>query len=222
MACATAGVLLVAALSNTEAQPADAPPLDQLVENLQLKYDSVRDFSADFEHRYTGGLLSVSLVEHGTVLIKKPGKMRWTYATAEEKLYVSDGEMFYSYFPLDRQVIVTEVPPDAHASIPALFLAGKGRLSEDFDATYEETPASPDAWVIRLTPRVADASYAWLVVTVDRRTLSITGLSTSDFQGGQSTYIFTRLEENQDLPDSVFEFTIPNNTDIVSDDPFLR
>ncbi len=222
MACATAGVLLVAALSNTEAQPADAPPLDQLVQNLQVKYDSVRDFSADFEHRYTGGLLSVSLVEHGTVLIKKPGKMRWSYATAEEKLYVSDGEMFYSYFPLDRQVIVTEVPPDAHASTPALFLAGKGSLSEDFDASYEETPASPDAWVIRLTPRVADASYASLVVTVDRRTLSITGLSTSDFQGGQSTYIFTRLEENQDLPDSVFEFTIPNNADIVSDNPFLR
>ena len=204
------------------AQPPEAPPIDQLVRNLQSKYDSVRDFSADFEHRYTGGLLSISLVEHGTVLIKKPGKMRWSYATAEEKLYVSDGETFYSYFPLDRQVIVTEVPPDDRASTPALFLAGRGNLSEDFDAAYEDAPSSPEAWVIRLTPRVADAGYEWLVVTVDRRSLSITGLSTSDFQGGQSTYIFTGLEENQDLPDSAFEFTIPDNIDIVSDDPFLR
>ena len=217
-----AAALVVAALSSVEAQPPEAPPLDQLVRNLQLKYDSVRDFSADFEHRYTGGLLSISLVEHGTVLIKKPGKMRWSYATAEEKLYVSDGETFYSYFPLDRQVIVTEVPPDDRASTPALFLAGRGNLSEDFDAAYEDAPSSPEAWVIRLTPRVADAGYEWLVVTVDRRSLSITGLSTSDFQGGQSTYIFTGLEENQDLPDSAFEFTIPDNIDIVSDDPFLR
>ena len=217
-----AATLIVAALSSVDAQPPGAPPLDQLVRNLQLKYDSVRDFSADFEHQYTGGLLSISLVEHGTVLIKKPGKMRWSYATADEKLYVSDGETFYSYFPLDRQVIVTDVPPDDRASTPALFLAGRGNLSEDFDASYEDAPASPEAWVIRLTPRVANAGYEWLVVTVDRRSLSITGLSTSDFQGGQSTYIFTRLEENQDLSDSAFEFTIPDNIDIVSDGLFLR
>ena len=220
--CAVAGVLLVAALSSAEAQPSQAPPLDQLVRNLQAKYDSVRDFSADFEHRYTGGVLNLSLVEHGTVLIKKPGKMRWSYATADEKLYVSDGKMFYSYFPIDRQVIVTAVPPEDHASTPALFLAGKGNISEDFDPSYEGAPGSPDAWVIRLTPRVADAGYEWLVVTVDRQSLSITGLSTSDFQGGQSTYIFTRLEENQDPPDSAFEFTIPDNIDIISDDPLLR
>lgn len=217
-----AGTVLIATLSSVEAQPPNAPALDQLVRDLQSKYDTVRDFSADFEHSYTGGVLSISLIEHGTVLIKKPGKMRWSYATADEKLYVSNGEMFYSYFPLDRQVIVTKVNRDQQASTGALFLAGKGKLSEDFDASYEDPPASPDSWAIRLTPRVSDADYEWLVVTVDRRSLSITGLSTLDFQGGQSTYIFTGLKENQDPPDSEFEFTIPDNIDVVSDDPFLR
>ena len=216
------GTVLIATLSSVEAQPPNAPVLGQLVRDLQSKYDTVRDFSADFEHRYSGGVLSVSLVEHGTVLIKKPGKMRWNYATAEEKLYVSNGETFYSYFPLDRQVIVTKVPRDQQASTAALFLAGKGNLSEDFDASYEDPPTSPDSWAIRLTPRVSDADYEWLIVTVDRRSLSITGLSTLDFQGGQSTYIFTALKENQDPSDSEFEFTIPDNTDVVSDDPFLR
>ena len=221
-AFAVAGVFLVAALCRAEAQPPTAPPIDRLVRDLQVKYDSVRDFSADFEHRYSGGLLSVSVVEHGTVLIKKPGKMRWSYATADEKLYVSDGETFYSYFPLDRQVIVTAVPPENRASTPALFLAGKGNLADDFDASYEEAPSSPDSWVIRLTPQGATADYEWLIVTVDRDSLSITGLSTTDFHGGQSTYVFTRLEENQNLSDSLFDFTIPDDIDIVSDDPFLR
>ena len=221
-ACVLTSVVLVCTLSTAGAQPLGAPPIDQLVRNLQLKYNSVRDFSADFEHRYSGGLLSLSVVEHGTVLIKKPGKMRWSYATAEEKIYVSDGQTFYSHFPLDRQVIVTAVPPDDRASTAALFLAGKGSLSEDFDAAYEDTPSGPDSWVIRLTPHAADADYEWLILTVDQRTLSITGLSTTDFQGGQSTYVFTGLEENQGLPDSLFEFTIPDNTDIVSDDPFIR
>jgi len=221
-ACARVCLVLVCALSTAGAQPIGAPPIDQLVHDLQLKYDSVRDFSADFEHRYSGGFFSVSVVEHGTVLIKKPGKMRWSYATVEEKLYVSDGETFYSYFPLDRQVIVTAVPPESRASTAALFLAGRGHLSEDFHASYEDAPPAPDSWTIRLTPNVANADYEWLVVTVDRRSLSITGLSTTDFQGGLSTYVFTELVENQDLDDSLFDFTIPDNIDVVSDDPFLR
>jgi outer membrane lipoprotein carrier protein len=217
-----AAAIIFTTLLGVEAQPPGAPPIDQLVHSLQLKYNSVRDFSADFEHQYTGGLLNISLVEHGTVLIKKPGKMRWNYVTAEEKLYVSNGETFYSYFPRDRQVIMTEIPPDDRGSTPMSFLAGRGNLSEDFDVTYEDISTSPDNWVRRLTPRVPDAGYEWLVVTVDRSNLSITGLSTSDFQGGKSTYIFTGLKENQNLPDSAFEFTVPDEIDIVSNRPLLN
>jgi outer membrane lipoprotein carrier protein len=202
------------------AQPTSRPPIDQLVRDLQAKYDSVRDFAADFEHSYAGGLLSLAVIEHGTVEIKKPGKMRWRYATSEEKLYISDGETFYSYFPLDRQVIVTAVPPDDRASTAALFLAGKGSLSQDFSAAYDESDFPPNAWVIRLTPRGGDVDYEWLTVTVDRRSLSITGLSTADYQGGESTYRFSNLEENQGLSDSLFTFTIPDNTDVVTEEAF--
>ena len=202
------------------AQLPSRPPIDQLVRDLQAKYDSVRDFSADFEHQYSGGILSLSVVEHGTVEIKKPGKMRWKYASAEEKLYISDGDTFYSYFPLDRQVIVTAVPPDDRASTAALFLAGKGSLSADFNAAYDEADFPANTWVIRLTPLVGDVDYEWLTVTVDQRSLSITGLSTADYQGGESTYRFSNLEENQGLSDSLFTFTIPDNTDVVTEDSF--
>ena len=206
----------------TAAQSPARPPIDELVRQLQVKYDSVQEFSADFEHRYSGGVLNVSIVERGTVLIKKPGKMRWHYSTSEEKLYVSDGNTFYSYFPLDRQVIVTQVPSDDRASTAVLFLAGKGNISEDFAAAYQDTAFPPNAWVIRLTPHLADTDYERLTVTVDRESLSIIGLSTTDFQGGESTYIFSNLEENQNSPDSLFNFTIPDNTDVLTEDGFIR
>ena len=204
------------------AQPSGRPPIDELVRDLQAKYDSVRDFTADFEHRYSGGVLSLSVVEHGTVEIKKPGKMRWRYATAEEKLFISDGETFYSYFPLDRQVIVAEVPLENRASTAALFLAGKGSLAQDFTATYEDSAFPPNTWVLRLTPQIVDADYEWLTLTVDRRSLSITGLATADYQGGESTYLFSNLEENKGLSDSLFNFTIPDNTEVLTEDAFIR
>ena len=65
--------------------------------------------------------------------------MRWRYTLPENKLFISDGETLYSYYPLDRQVVITRVPPEERATTPALFLAGKGDLAKDYVATYEET-----------------------------------------------------------------------------------
>lgn len=212
-----AAALTLAATATVTGQ-STRPPLDELVRDLQAKYESVGDFSADFEHRYQGGLIRTSVVERGTVVIEKPGKMRWHYVAPEDKLYVSDGETFYSYYPADRQVVVTAVPPDDRASTPVLFLAGKGNLADDFSASYEEAPDRPGVWRLRLTPTVPDADYESLVLTVDRSTLSITGLSTIDLQGGESTYTFTNLEENTDPAPGRFTFEIPEGVDVIRDD----
>ena len=206
----------------THGQSLSRPPIDDLVRNLQTKYESVRDFSADFEHRYSGGVLRTSIVEYGTVLIKKPGKMRWRYTSSEEKLYVSDGEIFYSFFPVDQQVIVAEVPPDDQGSTPALFLAGKGSLADDFKAAYANEPETPDSWVVRLTPETSEADYELLTLTVDRESLAITGLSTEDVQGGRSSYRFTNLVENLGVPDSSFNFEIPENAHVIRQDAPTR
>ncbi len=213
--------LLVAALL-AQAPSSTEPPIDDLLRDLQVKYDSVADFSADFEHSYSGGLLSTSVTEHGSVLIKKPGKMRWRYDTSDEKLYVSNGETFYSYFPFDRQVIVTPIPPDDYASTPALFLAGKGDFRTDFAASYEDAATTAQTWTLRLTPHDTTAEYESLAIVVDRATLSIVGLSTADYQGGRSTYRFSRLQENEGLSDDLFEFTIPPNTDVIRDELVAR
>src|SRR5436189_2788551 len=110
----------------------------ELASALQRKYDGVKDFSADFTHAYEGGVLRKQITERGRLAIKKPGKMRWQYTAPEEKLFVSDGAMMYSYIPQDKQVIRSTVPPDDEATTPALFLAGKGNLTRDFTASLVE------------------------------------------------------------------------------------
>ena len=66
-----------------------APPNPQdLANSLQKKYDTIRDFSADFVHTYEGGVLRRKREEHGTLFVKKPGKMRWNYKAPDEKVFV--------------------------------------------------------------------------------------------------------------------------------------
>src|SRR5262249_22128769 len=107
---------------------------------LQRNYDGIRDFSADFVHTYTGGALRKQVIERAHVPIKKPGRRRWEYTSPEQNLFVSDDTKMYSYLPQDKQVIVSSVPADDSASIPALFLAGKGNLTRDFTPSIIDPP----------------------------------------------------------------------------------
>src|SRR5947207_3237687 len=104
----------------------------QLAQSLQRKYDGIKDFSADFVHKYRGGVLKKEITETGRLLVKKPGKMRWEYKAPEPKLFVSDGVKMYSYVPQDKQVFVSSIPPGDQLGTPTMFLTGKGNLVRDF------------------------------------------------------------------------------------------
>jgi outer membrane lipoprotein carrier protein len=193
------------------------PPAADLARALQQRYDRIRDFSADFVHTYEGGVLRRKATERGKVLIKKPGKMRWTYELPEDKLFVSDGTKMYSYVPIDKQVVVTTLPQGPEATSPALFLAGKGDLVRDFTASYAQLAGtSADAWVLQLVPRQPAREYTSITVAVDDA-LRIRVLETMDAQGGRSRFEFANLKENLGLSDKLFTFAIPRGVDVITD-----
>jgi len=207
---------LFAALVPTGTRAADAAT--DLAQAIQKKYDTIRDFSADFVHAYEGGVLRKQVTERGRLFVKKPGKMRWEYTSPEEKLFVSDGMKMYSYLPQDKQVIVSNIPHEDEASTPTLFLAGKGNLSRDFTPSIVDLPKGMPAGsrTLKLTPKSRQRDYDWLVLVVDPATLGLRGLVTADAQGGISTFSFANLKENSGLADKEFTFKIPRGVDVVS------
>ncbi len=216
------GLVAAAALTAVflGALPAQVQPQTavDLARNLQRKYEQVRDFSADFEHIYEGGVLKKKITEKGVLLVKKPGMMRWTYTTPEKKEFVSDGRKLYSYVPEDREVVVSTVPAADEASSPALFLAGKGNILRDFTPSFASVPDLAAADVaLKLVPTAPQREYDWIVLVLDRATLQIRRLVTRDAQGGTSTFVFTRMRENVGLPDKAFAFTIPPGVDVITD-----
>jgi len=207
-------VLLFAAYIAVTAAEPTAP---EVAAALQRKYDTVKDFSADFVHQYEGGVLRKQISERGTLLIKKPGKMRWEYTAPEHKLFVSDGVQMYSYVPQDKQVIVSKIPTADEATTPTLFLAGKGNLTRDFTASLVEPPSGMPSGsrALKLVPKARQRDYDWLTVVVDPATLGIRGLVTVDAQGGTSRFSFTNLKENVGLADKEFTFKMPHGVDVV-------
>ncbi len=191
----------------------------ELAQALQRKYDTIRDFSADFIQTYQGGVLRKQVTERGRVLVKKPGKMRWDYAAPEKKLFLSDGVKIYSYVPEDKQVVVGSVPKDDSAGAPILFLAGRGNLVRDFTASLGDVPpGSPaDSAALKLVPRIAQSDYDWLLLVVDRQSLTLRALVTMDAEGGRSSISFANLKENVNPADKEFAFNIPHGVDVINE-----
>ena len=197
------------------------PTPDALAKSLQQRYAKIRDFSADFVHTYRGGVLRKQATERGTVAVKKPGRMLWVYTAPEKKRFVSDGTKIYSYIPQDRQVIVSDVPKDTEAPTAVMFLAGKGDVTRDFTASYGAGGPAGNL-PLKLVPKRAERDYDALVVFLDPATLQIRGLTTTDRQGGESTFTFSNMKENQGLSDKEFTFRIPRGVDVITDGSVSR
>ena len=193
------------------------PTPEAIASALQDRYQKVRDFSGEFSQTYRGGVLRTQTTEQGTVAVKKPGRMKWIFTKPDRKEFISDGAKIYFYMPEEKQVMVTQVPPDDQATTSALFLAGKGDIVRDFTPSFASTPV-PGTIALKLTPRRNEPDYEYLVVIIDPATLQIRGLTTKDRQGGESTTTFVKLKENQGISDKEFLFRIPRGVDVVSTD----
>ena len=189
---------------------------EEVAGRIQQRYDTIKDFEADFIQSYQGGLLRTKTTEEGTVAIKRPGRMRWLYTKPERKEFVSDGRQVYSYIPRDKQVVVAPMPSDAQTT-PALFLSGRGHLVRDFSATFAEVPGAAQGSIgLKLVPKKNDPEVEWLMLAVDPVSLQIRQLVALDRQGGRSTFTFNNLKENRNLSDTIFEFKVPRGVDVIT------
>lgn len=196
---------------------AQGPDPLALAAKVQQRYNGIKDIQADFVQSYEGGVLRTRTTERGTVAIKRPGKMRFTYTKPEKKEFVSDGSRLYTHLVADKQVIVSPAPGPDQGDIPAMFLAGQSDLARDYTPTFSPLPGAASGLVtLKLVPKKPSADYESLGIGVDPKTLQIQFLTAVDTQGGRSSFTFTNLKENRGLSDKDFVFRIPSGAEVLT------
>ena len=58
----------------------EATSVPDLVKRLQARYDSTDGFRADFTQEVESATLGQKVESRGTVVFKKPGRMRWEFS----------------------------------------------------------------------------------------------------------------------------------------------
>jgi outer membrane lipoprotein carrier protein len=205
------------ALMSTSIVNAQANDPVALAAKVQQRYNGIKDIQGDFVQSYEGGVLRTRTTERGTVAIKRPGRLRFTYTKPEKKEFVSDGARLYTHLVADKQVIISPAPGPDQGDIPAMFLAGQSDLSRDYTPSFTALPgAAPGLVTLKLVPKKPSAEYESIGIGVDPKTLQIQFLTAVDTQGGRSSFSFTNLQENRGLSDKDFEFRIPRGVDVVT------
>jgi outer membrane lipoprotein-sorting protein len=130
---------------------------------------------------------------------------------------VADGSQLYTYLPDDRKLYVAPLPKTDEASSAMMFLAGRGDLLRDFTPSLgADQPAG--SWRLDLMPKTPQPDFKTLTLIVNRATMALEGLVTTDDAQGVTTYGFTNLKENAGLADGEFVFNIskiPKDVEVI-------
>lgn len=193
----------------------DCPDPTTIVKKLQARYDETRAFKAQFVQEMKVASLGVSDRAEGTVVFKKPGKMRWDFQTPKAQQIISDGSTLWISQPEDRQVLKAPFKGAFVSTTPVSFLLGVGRITDEFRPEDDARGCTATHLYVRLASKKSEDIGA-LSFGVDRATYDIVEAAVTDPLGNVTTLGFFQIERNVDVPDSTFEFVVPAGVDVIT------
>ena len=201
-----------AAAKPPEQRPAATPAVKALVERMQTFYERTRDFTAVFQQDYAYQGSKRTQRSTGTVLFKKPGMMRWDYASPSQKTFVLTGETVYA-LDTEAQLLTVANLDSNQLSAAVTFLWGRGKLLEEFDVRAVDCAACKGT-LLELVPRVKDPRFRLLRMEVDLATAQVTRSIVIDPDGSENAITFKDLKPNAGVEDAAFKLQPPAGTQV--------
>lgn len=185
---------------------------------MDQHYNGLRSLQADFTEVYKGA--GIERTESGTLLLKKPGKMRWEYRSPKEKLFVSDGKNVWLYIPDQRQARKMVLKKLEDLRSPIAFLLGKSNLMKELEGlslATDQVAETPGNTVLRGVPKAMGQRVEEVLLEVNRQN-QIVRISVTEGDGSLTEYRFRNLTENGAVGDDAFRFAPPNGVETIQGD----
>jgi len=182
-----------------------------LAQRVDQHYNQLRSLKSSFSQTYEG--LGLKREESGTLLLLKPGRMKWEYSKPAGKVFVLDGEFGWFYSQGDSQVQRVKSKELDDLRSPLRFLLGHTQLEKEMNGLTLAT--APDG---RLT---LSGQPKGLEQRVTRLTLTVTGdgaiqgIEMEETDGAITRFTFTNEEPNAAIPPKTFHFTPPAGVPVV-------
>jgi outer membrane lipoprotein carrier protein len=189
---------------------ARAQDADALLHRVDEHYNRLTSLKARYTERYVG--MGLDRTESGTLLLKKPGRMRWNYDQPEGKLFVLDGKFAWFYTPGDAQVQRLPAKQLDDLRSPLRFLLGHTQLKKEL----VNLTVTNDAHGIHIAgvPKGMEQRLHRLTLDVTS-TGEIQHMKLEEVDGASTEFTFTQVTENISTREADFVFSPPAGVTIV-------
>ncbi len=189
--------------------------LDKILDGIEKRY-SVPGFSADFIQESTLKAMNIVDTAEGNLKVRRPGMMRWEYASPDPQVIVTDGDRLWIYRPEDNQVMVGTAPAFFKDGKGAGFLSDMKLLRDKFTIFLENTDtAAGEDYRMKLFPVDQSLDLAAIILVVDPDTYVINNIVTYNAYDDETRIRMTNYRFDIKLDDDMFNFTIPKGVDIL-------
>ena len=183
-----------------------------LLKRVDEHYNHLHTLRTEFTETYDG--LGLHRTESGTMLLSKPGRMRWSYTEPKGKLFVLDAHYAYSYSPGDAQAQRLPAKQLDDLRSPLRFLLGHTELRRELvDVTVKSE--SGGRCLITGTPAGTATQLRSLELWVNSEG-RIQELGLIEQDGSQTRFTFRNTVENVPTAGEEFVFTPPIGIPIVN------
>jgi outer membrane lipoprotein carrier protein len=187
-----------------------AQDADSLLRKVDDHYNRLSSLRARYTERYTG--MGLDRTESGTLLLKKPGRMRWSYDQPAGKLFVLDGKYAWFYTPGDDQVQRVPAKQLDDLRSPLRFLLGHTQLKKELGSLT----VTQDSHGIHIAGIPVGMEQRIKTLTLDVIPAgAIQHMRLEELDGAITEFSFTQIEENVPARDSDFVFIPPKGSSIV-------
>jgi len=210
----TAAMLAVCSPGIAAGAPS-APTAAELASRVDHHYNALHSLEVHFVQHYDG--MGMHRKESGVLLLKKPGKMRWTYTDPDGKLFILDGRDGYFYSPGESEAQKVDEKKLDDLRSPLRFLLGHTELEKELTG-LEMTPAGNGEFELSGRPKGLEQRVSAMRITVTPDG-TIRSMSIDQTDGVTNSFDFSGETENGPAPNAAFVFTPPAGVHVVSGEP---
>jgi chaperone LolA len=189
-----------------------AQSVDDIVEEIQERYENLENLSAEFKQVEFFQLTGSKNETTGKIFVKNGVKYR---LETEDRTIVTDGTTVWTYSIFNNQVLIDRVKKNDASVLPRdlLFKYPREYYSSLLSTEdYEEE----EHYVLKLDPKEETHGYVKsMKIWVNSDNYLISKIEYTDFNENTSTFAIKKIDIKKDLPDSYFNFKIPEGVEVV-------
>jgi outer membrane lipoprotein carrier protein len=207
--CLLSAVLLCA-VPVWAAPNASAPTAAEIAGRVDAHYNHLHSLHVQFTETYQG--MGMKRMETGTLLLAKPGRMKWSYTEPAGKLFVIDGKYGYSYTPGDAQAERYPAKQLEDFRSPLRFLLGHARIEKELTG-LELTPDGQN-YRLRGVPKGMEQRVSDVELTVTAQG-AIEAIEWKETDGATTEFRLVDERKNPAISSDAFVFQPPPGVVVV-------